>query len=172
MGADSSFMHIRAAAIGDLPDVLRLNRQYEHFLSPLSLERLHDLHVAAACHRVAIADGRVVAFLIALREGADYDSPNYRWFAERRARFLYIDRVVVGADVQGQGLGLRLYEDLFDLARRMQVDRVTCEFDTDPPNPGSARFHQKLGFVEVGRQTIRGGSKSVSLQEWCLTAAG
>src|SRR5579862_5914074 len=35
------------------------------------------------------------AFLIALAERAPADAPNYRWFAARFERFVYIDRVVV-----------------------------------------------------------------------------
>ena len=34
-------------------------------------------------------------FAIVLREGADYGSPNYRWFSDRHERFTYLDRMVV-----------------------------------------------------------------------------
>jgi len=44
------------------------------------------------------------------------------------------------------------------------VPVVTCEYDVDPPNPGSERFHTRFGFREVGRQVVAGGKKSVSLQ--------
>jgi predicted GNAT superfamily acetyltransferase len=41
---------------------------------------------------------------------------------------------------------------------------VACEFDVQPPNPASERFHAKFGFIEVGRQSVAGGKKTVSLQ--------
>ena len=110
-------------------------------------------------------DGDVAAFLLAFREGADYDSPNYLWFAQHYDRFLYIDRVVVAAAHQGKRLGAGLYRDLFDFARQSAVPRVTCEFDVEPPNEVSRRFHASFGFREVGAQWVAGGKKRVSMFE-------
>jgi len=120
--------------------------------------------VQVALHRVIEHDGRIEAFLLALREGADYDSPNYRWFAQRHARFLYVNRIVVAADTQAPGAGSRLYREVYALASRDGVPLIACEFDIEPPNPASERFHARLGFREVGRQQLDGGSKTVSLQ--------
>jgi len=44
------------------------------------------------------------------------------------------------------------------------VPLITCEFDIEPPNPASERFHAKLGFREIGRQQLDSGRKTVSLQ--------
>lgn len=112
--------------------------------------------------------GVVSGFLLALREGADYDSVNYQWFANRYPEFLYIDRVVIDAAARGQHLALRLYEDLFARARAAGLKRITCEFDTDPPNEASRSFHQRFGFREVGSQQVANGKKTVSLQEVLL----
>lgn len=155
---------IRPAGADDFLAILALNAESVHFLSPLDAVRLRQLHAQAAYHRVVEIDRVVAAFLLALREGADYDSPNYRWFAQRYPEFLYIDRVVVSAAQQGRGLGALLYEDLFAFARSSGVAEVTCEFDVDPPNPPSARFHARFGFREVGTQWLGGGKKQVSLQ--------
>jgi predicted GNAT superfamily acetyltransferase len=154
----------RPAAPADFPAILALNEESVHFLSPLTPARLAHLHGESAYHRVIEAGGRVAAFLLALREGADYDSPNYRWFAARLPRFLYIDRVVVAGGHQGRGLGAALYADLFEFARATGAGRVTCEFDVDPPNEASRRFHARHGFVEIGAQAVAGGAKTVSLQ--------
>jgi predicted GNAT superfamily acetyltransferase len=155
---------IRAAVAADFDAILALNAESVHFLSPLDAPRLHSLHAMAAYHRVAEIGGVVAAFLLAFREGKAYDSPNYRWFAEHHDAFLYIDRVVVAGAHQGHGLGARLYEDLFAYARTAQIARIACEFDLDPPNPASAKFHARHGFFEVGRQWLGGGKKQVSLQ--------
>jgi predicted GNAT superfamily acetyltransferase len=159
---------IRDATPDDFGAILRLNAESERFLSPLAPQRLAQLHAAAAWHRVACVDGHVAAFLLAFREGAAYDSQNYLWFASRYAQFLYIDRVVVDGAFQARRLGTRLYEDLFAHARAAQVTRVTCEFDIEPPNPASARFHGRFGFREVGRQNVAYAAKAVSLQELLL----
>lgn len=161
----------RDATAADFPAILALNEAFVSVLSPLDHERLARLHAQAAWHRVIERAGRVEAFLLALREGADYDSPNYRWFAQRHARFLYVDRVVVAGNIQTRGAGSRLYRDLHVLAQRDDVPLITCEFDVEPPNPASARFHARLGFREVGRQQLDGGRKTVSLQVLDVTAA-
>jgi predicted GNAT superfamily acetyltransferase len=162
---------IRAVTPADFSVLLRLNLESEHFLSPLSHERLQRLHAQSWYHRVACIDDRVCGFLLAIAEGADYDSPNYRWFAARRREFVYIDRIVVAAAARGRGLAARLYTDLFALAREHGIERITCEFDTDPPNEASRRFHEQFGFREVGRQLVAEGKKAVSLQELLLTAS-
>lgn len=160
---------IRDAAPGDHPAILRLNLESEAYLSPLTASGLEHLDRQAWRHRVACRDGILEAFLLALREGADYDSPNYRWFAARYPHFVYIDRVVVGANARSAGLATLLYEDLFRSARELGVGCVTCEFDIDPPNEASRRFHERLGFREVGTQHVGASRKCVSLQERRLT---
>jgi predicted GNAT superfamily acetyltransferase len=155
---------IRDATSADLAAILALNLESVQFLSPLDLPRLQRLHAQAAYHRVVDADGSVAAFLLAFREGTDYDSPNYRWFAQQYPRFLYIDRVVVAQAQQGRGLGARLYDDIIAFAARTGAGLLTCEFDLEPPNPVSAKFHARCGFREVGSQWLGGGKKQVSLQ--------
>jgi uncharacterized protein len=163
---------IRDAAADDFPAILALNAESVRFLSPLDAARLRDLHARAAYHRVAEVDGGIAAFLLAFREGADYESPNYRWFVQRYARFLYIDRIVVSAAHQGRGLGALLYADIIAFARANAVSPLTCEFDLDPPNPVSAQFHARFGFAEIGRQWLGGAAKQVSLQAREVAAGG
>lgn len=157
-------MTIRDAAPDDFPALLALNAASVHFLSPLDEALLQHLHAHAAYHRVVQVQGHVAAFLLALREGAQYASPNYRWFAQRYPAFLYIDRVVVDECVRGQGLGIQLYDDIVAFAASTRAARLTCEFDLQPPNPVSAKFHQRYAFREVGRQWLGAGKKQVSLQ--------
>lgn len=155
---------IRDATRGDFAAILALNDDSVHFLSPLSAERLEALHRSAAYHKVVDVDGEIAAFLLAFREGAPYDSPNYLWFVERYPHFLYIDRIVVAPSHRGGGFGAMLYDDIAAFAARTGAPWLTCEFDIEPPNPASMRFHERAGFREVGTQTIGGGKKRVSLQ--------
>jgi len=156
---------IRETAADDLETLLALNLESEAVLSPLDPLRLKALIDQAWHHRVACRDGNVQAFLIALRPGADYDSPNYRWFAARYDDFVYVDRVVVSTAARQARLASLLYQDLIQRARDRARARVTCEIDIEPPNPASFRFHRKFGFSEVGTQLVAGGKKRVSLQE-------
>ena len=151
------------ATPADFDAILGLNAASVHFLSPLDRARLQHLHAHAAYHRVVRTGDEVHAFLLGFREGAPYDSPNYQWFERTYDRFMYIDRVVVSAASRRWNLGTQLYEDVFAFAGAAGITRVTCEYDLDPPNPASERFHRRHGFREVGRQWL-GEKKQVSLQ--------
>ena len=157
-------MTLRPAVRNDHDAILALNEESVHFLSPMDQARLLALDAEAAWHHVVEREGEVSGFVLAFREGANYDSINYRWFTERYAPFLYIDRVVVSGAAQGMGLGNLLYGGVFAYAKQHQLPWVTCEYDIDPPNPASERFHAGFGFAEVGRQAVANGKKWVSLQ--------
>jgi predicted GNAT superfamily acetyltransferase len=155
---------IRAATPADFAAILALNDAAVNFTSPMDAARLQHLHAQAAYHCVVDVDGTTAAFLLAFRERADYDSPNYLWFLRSYARFLYIDRIVVGQHARGLGLGIQLYEDILAFAVRTRAPLLACEYDIEPPNPVSQKFHARFGFHEVGRQRVGSGGKQVSLQ--------
>lgn len=155
---------LRPATADDFPAILDLNAEFVRFLSPLWAEKLQTLHAAAELSHVIEQDGRVMAFLIAFREGAKYDSVNYQWFCQRYPRFLYVDRIVVSARLRTAGAGSMLYQHVFAHAAANALPVVACEFDVEPPNPGSARFHAKFGFAEVGQQRVGPSQKLVSMQ--------
>ncbi len=108
------------------------------------------------------------ALLIAFDENAVYDSPNFLWMRANRDRFVYVDRIIVSADHRGGGRARILYEDLFGLARAAGHDRIVCEVNRVPPNPGSDAFHERLGFREIGRAERDAGRKTVRYLERLL----
>lgn len=169
---NSLHTRIRDAEPADFAAILALNEASVHFLSTLDGPRLDLLHAASAWHRVVELDGTITAFLLAFRESAAYDSPNFLWFSQRYPQFLYIDRIVVSAAARGAGLGQALYRDAMAYMREAGVGLLCCEYDLEPPNPGSARFHAQFGFREIGRQRVAGGSKEVSLQVLQLNPTG
>ena len=144
------------APLGDA--LLALNNEHARELSWLEPERLRHLVAQAFLARRI---GNLDAFLLAFNQDADYDSPNFLWFRSRYRRFVYVDRIVVAASARGRGLARKLYDDLFKLALAAGHDRVVCEVNTQPPNPGSDAFHAALGFVEVGTADVYGGSRTV-----------
>lgn len=149
--------------------ILKLNNLHAQELSWLEPERLSHL-LDNAAHALSIGDAE--AFLISFDQNADYDSPNFLWFRENYPRFIYVDRVVVSEAVRGRGHARRLYEHLFDLALKAGHDTIVCEVNSDPPNPASDAFHDRLGFREVGEATIHGGSKTVRYFARKLDKAG
>jgi uncharacterized protein len=72
--------------------------------------------------------------------------------------------VVLGANHQGQRLGQLLYAELFEFAKGCGCSHVAAEFDVEPPNEVSRRFHASLDFIEVGTQYLAGPRKLVSMQ--------
>lgn len=137
---------------------LALNNAHATELSWLELSRLAKLTRRAFYARRI---GEIDAFLLAFDQDADYDSPNFLWFRDRHARFVYVDRIVVAAQARGRGYARLLYEDLFAEARRAGHDQVVCEVNMQPPNPASDAFHLATGFEEVGGAVIHGGAKTV-----------
>ena len=105
------------------------------------------------------------ALLIAFDQDADYESPNFQWFRARRPRFVYVDRIVVADSRRGRGVAGHLYRDLFARAGAAGHDRIVCEVNLDPPNPGSDAFHARMGFAEVGRPALEPGGKTVRYYE-------
>jgi len=155
---------IRDARAEDYPAVVKLNEAVVEQTSPMVLERLNQLVTLTSYFRVAVTVDRLVAFLLAMREGVPYQNDNYSWFTSRYDRFLYVDRVVVASEFQGCGIGTKLYRNLFSYAMQEEVPVITCEINAVPPNEVSAAFHARLGFSEVGSQWICEGRKKVSMQ--------
>ena len=141
-----------------LPAILALNNTHARELSWLEMPKLSHL-VAEAF--LALHAGEADAFLLAFDQDADYDSTNFLWFKARYPRFAYVDRVAVASHARGRGLARAFYETLFDKARAAGHAVVTCEVNSDPPNPASDAFHAAMGFREVGSASIYGGERSV-----------
>ena len=116
---------------------------------------------------VVVDDGAPAGFVLGMAPGLDYQSENYLFFSARARElgntFVYVDRIVLAAHLRGQGLGPQLYDAVFAEARRAGAAEVLCEVNLEPPNPGSLAFHARLGFVEVGRQSTKGGANLVAL---------
>lgn len=161
---------LRDATAEDFAAIVDLNHAQVQHTAPMDLTKLRQLDGYSAYHRFVEVDGRFAGFLLVLREGADYDSDNYRWFGARFTQFAYVDRIVIAEPFWGLGLARRLYRDLIANARRWDSKRITCEFNVEPPNPPSAAFHASMGFVELDQQLLQGGSKRVSLQVLDLEA--
>jgi uncharacterized protein len=148
-----------------LDNILALGALHEVETSPLTRAKL--IKMASEAFHIETADDGRDGYLVSFDQDADYESVNFRWFAARYPRFVYIDRVVVAAHARGQGVARSFYEALFDRARAANHADVVCEINLEPPNPGSMAFHVALGFVEVGQGSPSKG-KRVSYQAFRL----
>ena len=157
-------MQIQNVNADDLADVLALNEAAVPHVNSIDLEQMQWFAANAFFFKIARIDGRLAGFLIGLRPGLDYGSENYRWFCENYNDFGYIDRVAVDAAARRFGVASRLYEE-FEQALGDEVDVMTCEVNTRPPNESSMRYHETHGFRRVATQETEGGSKEVALLE-------
>jgi predicted GNAT superfamily acetyltransferase len=138
--------------------LLALNNAHAKELSWLPPEKFaHLIGQAFLARRIGNAD----AFLLAFDQNADYDSENFIWFRSRYEHFVYVDRVAVAPAARGHGHARRLYDDLFEHARRAGQERIVCEVNEKPPNPASDAFHAAMGFMKVGDATLQGEEKIV-----------
>jgi predicted GNAT superfamily acetyltransferase len=159
-------MQILQIEQNDYDSVLALNEASVPHVNLIGTDELRWFVDNAACVRVSKIDDRLAGFLIGLRPGVDYASPNYRWFCDNYDDFAYVDRVVVAAWARRKGVAEALYETF----RSSQVDApvMTCEVNIRPANDGSMLFHERMGFRQVSSQEIDGGSKKVALMEKLL----
>lgn len=153
---------IRDVREHELDSVLALNNAAGPTILPLDCARIRWFYDNADYFRVAEASGHLAGFLIALREDADYDSPNFRWFRAHYERFAYIDRIVVARPYRGLGLGRLFYADVTSYAEtRSPV--LTCEVFLEPRDDVSLLFHGTSGFAEVGQQVMPANERRVAL---------
>ncbi len=152
---------LRAARSDDFAAIHHLNAGAVPAVSDVPVTELQRLADLGSCTVVDLA-GRIGGFLLLLGPGADYDSVNYTWFADRHADFAYVDRVVVAPEGRGRGHGRALYE----AAIASTSAPVLCaEVNIRPRNVASLAFHEVLGFRPVGEQDTDAGAKRVVLLE-------
>lgn len=159
-----SQLQIRDVQTSDFNDIKRLNDNFVHFTSPMSLDRISALDKLSFYHRVICEDQQILGFLLVMNDGCSYDSENYQWFAQRLAKFAYIDRIVIDRSLQGKKLGQKLYLNLFDFAQQKGIEVACCEYNLLPENPISANFHAQFGFEELDQLTSNDGKKVLSMQ--------
>ena len=145
-------------------EILRLNAESVHYLSPLTAEDLAQVPAHGGCVQLLLHARKAVGFLITYIEGGRYASVNYQWFNARLKGFQYIDRIVIDHQARGQGIGNSCYQALAQTARQSGLHWLAAEIDILPENPASLAFHQKHGFIQAGQQSVQGGKKRVSLQ--------
>ena len=155
-------MNIVSALVQHYSQILPINESALPHVNSLSDVDLANLAAQSVYFKVVLIDEKVSGFLLAMEQGADYQSLNYQWFSRRYDSFLYVDRIVVASDCAGAGLGTALYKNLIEsLGHRAPV--LTCEVNLKPANTPSLKFHQKLGFEQIDTQDTEGGRKTVSL---------
>jgi hypothetical protein len=140
---------IRDLAPADLARIHAINEASTPGVGATDVDHLAHILAESAIAIGAAVDGEIAGFCLVLAPGADYGSCNYRWFSDRYDDFVYLDRVAVDPRRRNAGIGAALYTEV---ERRAGGGWFTLEVNLRPRNDGSLRFHERMGFVEVGQQ--------------------
>ena len=157
-------MPVRAYQDGDFPRLFQANEASVPGVGRETEDSLAKWIELSTC-LVAVDDNdQALGFITVMEIGqAEYDSPNMRWFEtyiEGTGKHLvYVDRIALLPEARGQKLGEQLYLAAFEHFKF--ADEIGCEVNTLSPNPGSHRFHERLGFTEAGQTTYAPGEKAV-----------
>ena len=158
---------VRNIEIADLARVLEINNANTPGVSELTMSEL-ETDIENCLHALAIDNehGEVCAFCITFDPGAPDAGANHQWFAERYKSFVYLDRIAIDSTHQNLGLGALLY---LTVEQRMlesaEHSLLCCEVNLEPPNPGSLRFHKRIGFSECGVESTAPGYVVTYLQK-------
>ena len=118
-----------------------------------SLDQQRKLLSISSYHSILLKDAELIGFAICFRESRPYWSENYKYFENKLDQFLYVDRITIRSEYRRQGHAKRMYEDIFNFASEDDLP-VTAEVNTKPANQGSIRFHEYMGFKEVGQRSF------------------
>ena len=105
------------------------------------VHRLFFEHFAGTSLIVDRPDDTLGGFLVGFR-------------SQSRPEVAYVHLAGVAPDLRRTGLGARLYQAFFDIARARGATTVGCV--TSPDNTSSIAFHTRLGF-DVAVQPDHGG---------------
>jgi uncharacterized protein len=144
-----------------------LNEANSEATSSFSREDFETHLSMASC---LLADHSLHSFLILFHMKLNYNSVNYKWLQSKGCDGAYIDRIIIGENLQNQGLGRRLYNQARHWAISEGLSSLLCEVNLNPPNPKSLKFHEAMGF-ELIADVIHPvktdmGNKAVRFLKW------
>ena len=160
---------IRPITRDDLAWLTTLNNSCLPAVNEMDEDGLWDIAEKAAYARILWDDlgkgAEPLGVLTVLAPGVEHWSTYYAWVGERYDDFHYVDRVMVSEQARGRKTGELLYRDLFSFSEG-KAARILCEVNSIPPNPGSMRFHERIGFKPLER--VGDSSKEVQFYEYLL----
>lgn len=158
---------VRNIETADLQRVLEINNANTPGVSELTKNELQT-DLSNSLHALAIDNeqGDVCAFCITFAPDAPHAGANHQWFAERFESFVYLDRIAIDSTHQNLGLGALLYLTVEQrMLKSAEHSLLCCEVNLEPPNPGSLRFHHRIGFSECGVESTAPGYVVTYLQK-------
>ncbi len=157
---------LRDVTEADFASIIDLNDAEVQQTSPMDFERLRLLDRLSSYHKLAMVDGRVAAFLLAMREGVAYHNDNYNWFAARFTDFLYVDRIVIAASFSGRGIASTLYNDMIEYARLHGIKTIACEYNVERLTRHPERFMTSSASGSLARSGSQAAPSGSRFRRW------
>ena len=112
-----------------LNEILTLNESFLPVVSSVDINQMNRFLRFADYFKGVLINNKISGFLIAIQPGKKYDSLNYKWFEKKFESFIYVDRIVIGSEFQGQGIGRALYDDLQSYAIKKTNGKLILEIE-------------------------------------------
>ncbi len=153
-------MELRELSERDVPLMWSINEQGLPGTGKVSKEEMLQVFSFSSLSLGVFQEEQLLGFVLCLPPETSYGSLNYAWFNQRLEAFLYVDRIAVSQLHRNRGIGSMLYEQVIASSHEHGIP-VAAEVNSTPPNPGSMRFHERFGFVEIG--ALHHKDKSVTM---------
>lgn len=157
---------LRALRADDELPVLGINADSQPHVARLWPAELTRLLALSAQHVIVEdAAGGVIGYALVFAHDADYDGEEFQILRQRIAEpFLYIDQIALAPSARGRGIGRLVYAGLAQRAQAQGLRALCCEVNTQPANPASLAFHERLGFGPISTLATRDGRQVLLLQ--------
>lgn len=119
-----------------------------------SLSYFKKLLTNISTAKYILCKNEVIGFVVCFREASNYASENYKFFSTTEKSFLYIDRIAICDRFRRNNLANELYKTIEQECITSKIP-LCCEVNLKPLNQPSINFHEKFGFVRVGKQQFK-----------------
>lgn len=154
-------MHIRTYKPSDISTLFTINQAGVPGVGEETAASLQRFIEMSTCFVAVDASDTPLGFITLIPPmTAQYPSANLRWLEAWGDDFIYVDRIAIGEGARDLGVGAALYAKAIE-AFAPRWSWIVCEVNLRPANPGSQRFHGRLGFEEIGRRSYAEDTKEV-----------
>lgn len=159
-------MNFRQIKKDDYARVLEINRECVPAVGVLTMQDLENFQNTAYKFFVAETENKVVGYLLLFKRNADYDAEEFLYFKDRfEEDFLYVDQIALSANWRSKGIGKQFQEIALKSAKENNLKRILLEISLTPRNDLSFRFHEGLGFKQIGVMKLKNGKENGAMEK-------
>lgn len=93
--------------------------------------------------------GKLSGFLLGISADRAVENFGYMWFQTRFDNFLYVDRVVIMADVRRREMATAMLMEVLQWCREHGINNLFCQVHDRPADPAGHALCKTLGFMPL-----------------------